>query len=219
MANTYEDVAEKTLKCIRCGFCLDACPTFRLTGNEADSPRGRIYLMRSVNEGAIPLDSGVMGHIDSCLGCRACETACPSGVEYGDILEGFREKIEASGERVGPQRFARRQLLATLTNPSRLALSLQAAGLFESVAGPRRTMPGFAAELLTGRADAKVVLPARPSRITVGTLPEVSPATGERRHRVGVLAGCVMRVLFHETNLATVRVLQLNACEVIAPKA
>src|SRR5437016_4406455 len=175
--------------------------------------------MRSVNEGAIPLDSGVMGHIDSCLGCRACETACPSGVEYGDILEGFREKIEGSGERLGPQRFARRQLLATLTNPSRLAVSLKAAGLLESVAGPRRTMPGFAAELLTGRADAKVVLPARPARIKVGTLPEVSLAIDDRRHRVGILAGCVMRVLFDETNLATVRVLQRNGCEVLGPRA
>src|SRR5205814_9195158 len=83
-------VEEKTLKCIRCGFCLDACPTFRLTGNEADSPRGRIYLMRSVSENVIPLDASTMGHLDSCLGCRACETACPSGVEYADILEHFR---------------------------------------------------------------------------------------------------------------------------------
>src|SRR5690349_15204865 len=120
---------DKTLKCIRCGFCLDACPTFRLTGNEADSPRGRVYLARSVAEGAIPMDNGVMQHIDACLGCRACETACPSGVEYAGILEEFRADIETNGPRSLSQKFARRQLLATLTNPSRLALSLKAAGI------------------------------------------------------------------------------------------
>src|SRR5215831_5683625 len=123
--------AEKSLKCIRCGFCLDACPTFRVTGNEADSPRGRIYLMRSISENAMPLGSGALGHLDACLGCRACETACPSGVEYARILEHFREGIETNGGRPASQSFARRQLLTTLTNPSRLALSLKAAGLLD----------------------------------------------------------------------------------------
>src|SRR6266540_550090 len=119
---------DKTLKCIRCGFCLDACPTFRLTGNEADSPRGRIYLMRSVAEGALPLDESVRGHLDSCLGCRACETACPSGVEYVSILEEFRADMEEQFKRPGLNTFARRQLLETLTNPVRMAASLKAAG-------------------------------------------------------------------------------------------
>src|SRR5437667_10641263 len=91
--NMNPDVEEKALKCIRCGFCLDACPTFRLTGNEADSPRGRIYIMRSIMEGEIPLESAVTSHIDSCLGCRACETACPSGVQYAEILEHFRADL------------------------------------------------------------------------------------------------------------------------------
>src|SRR2546422_8421680 len=112
METTSTPQSEKTLKCIRCGFCLDACPTFRLTGNEADSPRGRIYLMRSVQEGAIALDQGVVKHLDSCLGCRACETACPSGVEYGNILEHFRSDISSSELRSSRQRFALRQLLA-----------------------------------------------------------------------------------------------------------
>src|SRR6266498_2644302 len=98
-------IEEKALKCIRCGFCLDACPTFRLTGNEADSPRGRIYLMRSVEEGEIPLDASVRRHVDACLGCRACETACPSGVEYASILEDFRGKIEQTGDRPGLSKF------------------------------------------------------------------------------------------------------------------
>ena len=209
---------DKALKCIRCGFCLDACPTFRLTGNEADSPRGRIYIMRSIMEGAIPLDSGVMSHLDSCLGCRACETACPSGVEYAGILEHFRAGLETGAERPPTQRFARKQLLAMLTSPGRLAASLKAAGLLSRLMGDRRSMPGFAADLLTGSPKVDVILPAVPERVEVGRLPERSPALGEKRYTVGILAGCVMRVLFHETNLATVRVLQQNGCEVIAPR-
>ncbi len=215
-----DSVAEtNALKCIRCGFCLDACPTFRLTGNEADSPRGRIYLMRSVMEDVIPLDSGVRGHLDACLGCRACETACPSGVEYATILEHFRAGMEERGDRPAPQRFARKQLLNMLTSPARLAASLVGAGLMAKLTGDRKTMPPLVAELLTGRADIQVTLPAVPQNVAIGRLPEVSPAVGERRYRVGVLAGCVMRVLFHETNLATVRVLQRNGCEVAAPKS
>ena len=174
--------------------------------------------MRSIMEGQIPLDSGVMGHLDSCLGCRACETACPSGVEYAGILEQFRADIEKSPSRPPTQRFARKQLLATLTNPGRLAASLKAAGLLNRLLGNPRNMPGFAAQLLTGSAGIDVILPATPNHIEIGRLPERSHAIGEKRYTVGILAGCVMRVLFHETNLATVRVLQRNGCEVIAPR-
>lgn len=214
-----KSIEDKALKCIRCGFCLDACPTFRLTGNEADSPRGRIYLMRSVAERVIPLEQGVMGHLDACLGCRACETACPSGVEYATILEHFRADMEADGQRPSLQKFARKQLLATLTNPRRFAASLKAAGLLAHLTGRRNTMPGFVAELLTGSPDVSITMPATPEKIVVGRLPVYTPAIGERRYRVGILAGCVMRVLFHETNEATVRVLQRNGCEVVAPRA
>lgn len=212
-------VAEKSLKCIRCGFCLDACPTFRLTGNEANSPRGRIYLMRSVTEGTLPLDEGVRSHLDSCLGCRACETACPSGVEYANILEHFRARMETENPRPLGQRFAREQLLATLTSPVRMAASLKGANLMARLTGETKTMPSFAAELLTGQAEVAVKLPAVPEHVSIGALPEISPALGTRKYRVGVLAGCVMRVLFHETNLATVRVLQRAGCEVVAPRS
>jgi glycolate oxidase iron-sulfur subunit len=209
---------DKTLKCIRCGFCLDACPTFRLTGNEADSPRGRIYLMRSVNEGSLRLDEGIRQHLDACLGCRACETACPSGVEYGSILEEFRAHMQQSGERGGLSGFARKQLLETLSNPVRMAASLKAAGILEKLTGKMETMPASVAALLTGSRESAVTLPAVPGKVTVGRLPELSPARAERRYTVGILAGCVMRVLFHDTNIATVRVLQLNGCDVLAPK-
>jgi glycolate oxidase iron-sulfur subunit len=174
--------------------------------------------MRSIMEGHIPIDSEVVGHLDSCLGCRACETACPSGVEYAGILEHFRADLEKGPSRSPVQRFARSQLLSTLTNPSRLAASLKAAGILNRITGNPRSMPGFAAELLTGSNKAEVILPAVPERIEIGRLPERNPAVGEKRYTVGILAGCVMRVLFHATNLATVRVLQQCGCEVIVPR-
>jgi glycolate oxidase iron-sulfur subunit len=212
-------IEERAVKCIRCGFCLDACPTFRLTGNEADSPRGRIYLMRSVAENVIPLDQDVMKHIDACLGCRACETACPSGVQYASILEEFRSEIEERGMRPAIQRFARRQLLNTLTNPRLFAATLKASQVLGGSNGHQRLMPSFAAEMLTGSASVPITLPAVPNRVSIGTLPEVNPAIGERRATVAMLAGCVMRVLYHTTNEATVRVLQQNGCEVLVPRA
>lgn len=210
-------IDEKTTKCIRCGFCLDACPTFRLTGQETRGPRGRIYLVRSWRESAIPFDSDVVEALDSCLGCRACETACPSGVPYGEILEEARAHIEENHLRPSTQTFARSQLLSTLTDPGKLVLSLKAAGLFGKLT--KGKMPGFAAKLLSGAADASVSLPKPQGEVKNHTLPEISPAVGEQRHRVGILAGCVMRVLFGGTNAATVRALQANGCEVVAPEA
>ncbi|GDX40424.1 glycolate oxidase iron-sulfur subunit [Armatimonadota bacterium] len=208
---------EKTSKCIRCGFCLDACPTFRLTGQETMGPRGRIYLVKSWRQGVIPLADDVVHSLDTCLGCRACETACPSGVEYGMILEMARSEIEKQGKRPKSQSFARLQLLETLTNPGRMATSLKAAGLLSGLT--KGKMPGFAAKLLSGSDDAAISLPVAQGAVKVHTIAERSPAKGAKRHTVGILAGCVMRVLFGETNAATVRVLQENGCEVLAPKA
>lgn len=208
---------ERTKKCIRCGFCLDACPTFRLTGQETRSPRGRIYLVRSWRESVIPFNDDVVEALDSCLGCRACETACPSGVEYGAILEMARAHIEDRRLRPPAQSLARAQFLAMLTSPGRLAASLHAAGLMGRLT--RGRMPGFAARLLTGAPDASVALPRVEGRIRVHTLPERSPAVGAERYVVGILAGCVMRVLFGETNAATARVLQANGCTVLAPRS
>ena len=208
-------IDDKTIKCIRCGFCLDACPTFRLTGEETKGPRGRIYLVRSWREKEIPFDSDVVEALDSCLGCRACETACPSGVPYGEILEEARAHIEENHLRPGTQSFAREQLLSTLTDPARLTLSLKAAGMFGKLTGGK--MPGFAAKLLSGGSDTAIALPQSQGEAKIHNLPEVSPAIGEQRYRVGVLAGCVMRVLFGGTNAATVKVLQKNGCEVHAP--
>lgn len=211
------EIDEKISKCIRCGFCLDACPTFRLTGQETLSPRGRIYLVKSWREDTIPFDSDVVNALDTCLGCRACETACPSGVEYGLILEMARAHIEESHLRPSLESFARRQLLATLTNPGRMAASLKAAGLLRPLTQGK--MPGFVAKLLSGSSDSALSLPEVTGEVRVHNLPANSPSNGETRYRVGILAGCVMRVLFAPTNTATLQVLQANGCEVIAPEA
>ena len=210
-------IDDKTMKCIRCGFCLDACPTFRLTGQETKSPRGRIYLVRSWRENIIPFDENVVNALDTCLGCRACETACPSGVEYGAILEMARAHIEAEHLRPSMQSFAREKMLNTLTNPAQLAFSLKGAGLMGKLT--KGKMPGFAAKMLSGSSEVAANLPTAQGEAKVHNLPERSPATGTKRHTVGILAGCVMRVLFGGTNAATVRVLQANGCEVVAPRA
>jgi glycolate oxidase iron-sulfur subunit len=212
-----EPLDDKLMKCIRCGFCLEACPTFKLTGKETRGPRGRIYLVRSWRDGVIPLDEDAVEALDSCLGCRACETACPSGVEFGSILETARCRIQEMHLRPGSETFARAQLLSTLTNPGRLAASLKVGGLLGMLTGGK--MPGFASKLLSGSSDAAAALPVAEGSARVHDLPELSTARSTRRYAVGILAGCVMRVLFGNTNAATVRVLQANGCDVIAPKA
>src|SRR5580704_12756087 len=113
-----KDLAELTTHCIRCGFCLEACPTFTETGSELESPRGRIYLVRSAAEGKLRWQEDVREHLDRCLGCRACETACPSGVEYGTILELARAKIDSEKTPL-----AKRMLLSGLTDPGKLRLN------------------------------------------------------------------------------------------------
>jgi len=208
---------DKTIKCIRCGFCLDACPTFRLSGQETRSPRGRIYLVKSWRQNIIDFDKDMVEALDSCLGCRACETACPSGVEYGSILEMARTYIEEAHLRPASQSFARGQLLNTLTSPSRLAASLKTAGLVGKFTGGK--MPGFAAKLLTGSSSSNIALPLPDGEVRINNLPERSPAHGTKRFTVGVLSGCVMRVMFGDVNGATVRALQANGCEVVAPPA
>jgi glycolate oxidase iron-sulfur subunit len=153
--------------------------------------------------------------LDSCLGCRACETACPSSVEYGSILEMARTHIETAHLRPPVQSFARSQLLSTLTSPAKLSASLKAAGFLGKLTGNK--MPGFAARMLSGSSNTSLSLPA--GEVKMSDLPERSAAAGEKRYTVGIVAGCVMRVMFGDVNDATVRVLQANGCEVVAPKS
>lgn len=198
----------KALACIHCGLCLASCPTYLETGNENDSPRGRIYLMRALQEGRMELGETPVRHLDLCLGCRACEAVCPSGVQYGALLEHTRDHIEHHHSRSLFATFLRRIAIEQVFPfPERLRLALMPARLIQALR-LEWMLPKFARE-------AMALLPTKAEEVT---LPVVSRATGTaERGRVGFISGCVMSVLFGRTNAASVRVLNRAGFEVITP--
>jgi glycolate oxidase iron-sulfur subunit len=202
-----------TLDCVHCGLCLPACPTYRLTGRETSSPRGRVYLMRGVAEGRLPLPA-LAEEAYFCLGCRACETACPSGVRYGALLERTRAAVESAGLRAGPAaRVERLALRGLIPRPRRLALALSA------LAWIQRSGLGRLAKRLPARlAAAWRLLPEVPPKRERRRLPRVIPAEGARRGRVALFEGCLMPELFGAVNAATARVLAKNGFEVVVPE-
>jgi glycolate oxidase iron-sulfur subunit len=206
---------EGLLECIHCGICLSTCPTFDLLGTEADSPRGRIYLMRALAEGRTEVNPDLVRHLDGCLACRACESACPSAVHYGELLAQTRDHINRTHPRPAREKVALKLLLDTLTHPARMALAMKGAQLAARAGGEGVTR--LLARFLTGR-DGELPL-EREASLFPRPLPVRTPARGEQRARVGIIPGCVMRVLFQDVNHATARVLAANGCEVIAPSA
>lgn len=202
-----------TLDCVHCGLCLSVCPTYKLTGRENSSPRGRLYLMRGVAEGDVPLDSLVAEELDLCLGCRACETACPSGVQYGAILEEGRAAIAAVGARnTVAQRMEKWALRSLIPKRKRLRV-------FFSLAAVAQHFEGLFSWLLPTRLSRALrLLPPVPRAHERTRLPELTPAKGARRGRVAFLEGCVMAEIFPEVNRATVRVLSDNGFEVVVPR-
>ncbi|GMU40982.1 MAG: hypothetical protein AMXMBFR23_18480 [Chloroflexota bacterium] len=203
--------------CIHCGFCLPSCPTYLATGQELESPRGRLHLISAVHDGRIEATDRVLGHLDQCLLCRACETACPSAVPYGRIMEDTRAALMANPTAEQPSAWRWRAVILreVLAHPRRLRVVLalgrayRASGLQRAVRGPlARLLPAR----LRHREAALPSLPARPFRRT-GTL--AAPA-GARR-RVALLLGCVAGDLYPETHEASVRVLAHLGCEVVAP--
>jgi glycolate oxidase iron-sulfur subunit len=192
-------------KCVHCGFCLSACPTYKVMGEEMDSPRGRIYLMKSQLEGELQLDA-MAPYIDRCLGCMACVTACPSGVEYGELLAPFRARAEQQRSRSLDDRLARALINQTLPHPQRFRLAALAGNLAKPLQGLLPQKLGAMMELL----------PEEVPRID--PLPELIPPIGPRRARVALLAGCVQQVLAPEINRATVALLTRNGVEVLVPR-
>jgi glycolate oxidase iron-sulfur subunit len=206
--------------CVHCGLCTASCPTYVETADENDSPRGRIYLMRAVVDGRLALSEPVRTHLDRCLDCRACETACPSGVRYGRLIEPFKVGMQRSAsESAGrPGRLLSWILYGLFPYAGRVRLALAPArwvkrlGLFRLVekTGAFRLLPA------TLRRMAAML----PEQIdTPRRLPEVLPAIGPRRARVALFTGCVADAMFPGTNAATARVLQRNGCEVVVPRA
>ncbi len=205
-------------KCVHCGLCLNACPTYRELGVEMDSPRGRIYQMVEVAAGRSDVSGHYVEHIELCLACRACETACPSGVQYGRLIEGALAQIEASVRRPFAQRFLRwLAYYQVLRSP--LLLKAAGAGLLLFQRSGLEAMmraTGFLDEL--GRlGELAQLAPQAQAPFFFSSIGKVYPAEGETRHRVAFLAGCMQNVFFSRLNEATVRVLRKNGCEVTVP--
>lgn len=200
-------------QCVHCGLCLNQCPTYRVLHIESESPRGRIHLVRAAAEGRIELNERFASHLQLCLMCRACETACPSGVKYGRIAEAAREILGPPGSPTA-RAIANFAFTRLLPYPSRLRMLARLLRLYQ-----RTGFEPLLAKLLPRRLrDMNAMLPAVPRKF-FQPVQEVAPAIGTRRARVGMLSGCVMSTLFAEVNEATLRVLRLNGCEVVIPEA
>ena len=188
--------------CVHCGFCLPSCPTYVLWGEEMDSPRGRVYLMKMADEARTGVNDAFVRHFDRCLGCMACVTACPSGVQYGPLVERTRAQIEQQHERSWFDRLFRQALFRLLPYPWRVRLALLPAVLLSRLTTSWTP-------LALARTISVFGLFAR--------LPALTPALGERRRRVALLAGCVQRVTFPHVHHATLRVLAAEGCETVVP--
>jgi len=201
--------------CVHCGFCLPSCPTYVLWGEEMDSPRGRIDLMRQGLEGE-PLNATVVSHFDQCLGCMACVTACPSGVQYDKLIEATRAQVDRRHERPRSERVYRAAIYGLFPYPRRL----------RALRGPLRAYQSSGLGRLLARSGLLSRLPAplqametlAPKLGKVESIPVRTPAVGVRRRTVGLLTGCVQGTFFPDVNAATVRVLAAEGCEVITPR-
>ena len=198
-------MTEAVDKCVHCGFCLATCPTYKVLGEEMDSPRGRIILMKEVLEGQQVLDSA-LPYVDRCLGCLACVTACPSGVAYGHLLSPFRARAEGQRARPAMSQVTRRLVKETLPYPDRFRAAARLGKLGKV---GRALLP----------AEMRAMLDLLPGDLPDSTpLPAIYPAVGPRRARVALVAGCVQQVLTPQVNWATLRVLAQNGVETVIPR-
>ncbi|MEV1291859.1 heterodisulfide reductase-related iron-sulfur binding cluster [Pseudonocardia sp. NPDC049635] len=219
--------------CVHCGFCLPTCPTYVLWGEEMDSPRGRILLMDLAAKGEITLDGSFTEHIDNCLGCMACVTACPSGVQYDKLLESVRPQIERNVPRDRADKLFRDAIFALFPYRRRLRLAALPGALYQRLRAlpavrklaerlPGRlatpTMRRLAAPTMRRLAAVESLLPPVSVREAFARLPVHTAAVGRRRARVALLTGCVQDVFFHRVNEATVRVLAAEGCDVLVPR-
>jgi glycolate oxidase iron-sulfur subunit len=211
---------DRFLDCVHCGLCTASCPTYVETGNENDGPRGRIYLMRAVVDGRLELTPAVQGHLDSCLDCRSCETACPSGVQYGRLLEPFRVEMQQTpaAKHAANNWFHRWILYGLFPWRNRLRWALL----------PARLLQTLQLDRLLRRSGLTRLLPTKIQRLhdqlprlrpSEPPLPDFLPAIGQRRATVGLFIGCVADAMFRHVHWATARVLQQNGCDVVIPRS
>ena len=206
--------------CVHCGFCLPVCPTYLLWGRETDSPRGRIALIKGGLEGETGITDRFVRHFDTCLGCMACVTACPSGVRYDTLIAATRPQIERATTRPLADRLFRRLIFALFPYPARLRLAAVKLWGYQRLGLQRLARASGVLHLLPARLRAmEAVLPTVSLRGAWSTPPVRVPASGERRRRVGLLLGCVQRVFFDTVNAATIRVLAAEGCEVVIPRS
>jgi glycolate oxidase iron-sulfur subunit len=204
-------------RCVHCGLCLNACPTYRELGVEMDSPRGRIYQMARVAAGQ-PINDTYREHIDLCLACRACESACPSGVPYGRLVEDARAEIENNTKRPWLTRKARAFLFGRLLPSAPLLIAAGAMLYLYQASGLQRVLRALGLPRLLGTlGDREALLPDAEIPFFFREYGKTFPALGTRKYRVAFMAGCVANISFARLNEATVRVLQANGCEVVIP--
>ncbi|CAN7697824.1 heterodisulfide reductase-related iron-sulfur binding cluster [Mycolicibacterium frederiksbergense] len=205
--------------CVHCGFCLPTCPTYQLWGEEMDSPRGRIHLMNLATEGQIPIDQSFANHFDACLGCMACVTSCPSGVQYDQLIEAVRPQIERAVPRTAADRYFRALIFAVFPYPARLRVVALGAWLYQRL-GIRWLMhQSGLMRLLPARLRAlEALMPQVTLRNIVHRQRGILKPNGAARRRVALVAGCVQQVFFAQVNKATTRVLLAEGCEIVVPK-
>jgi len=206
-------------QCVHCGLCLAYCPTFSELGTEMDSPRGRIFMIKSLAEGRMTLSDSTVRHLSLCLDCRACETVCPAGVPYGRLIEAAKAEIERDRPgALGRRLFRWLNFGLLLGHPRLLGLAATGARLYQASGLQRLVRKSGLVRLLPGTLSAwEALLPPVPARSERTAPPPVTPAEGSQRARVALLTGCVQSVIFAAHNRATARVLAKNGCEVIVP--
>ncbi len=205
--------------CVHCGFCLSTCPSYRVIGKEMDSPRGRIYLMDAINKGDAPLAETTAQHFDSCLGCLACVSTCPSGVKYDQLIAATRPQVERNVPRNLSDRLIRALIFNLFPYPNRLRAFLLPLFIYQKLGVQKIVrLTGLLPKISPRLAAMESILPKLTPDAFRDDFPSVIPAKGEKRYRVGVILGCVQRLFFHPVNEATVRVLTANGCEVVIPK-
>ncbi|MEA5536713.1 (Fe-S)-binding protein [Crocosphaera sp. XPORK-15E] len=205
--------------CVHCGFCLSTCPSYRIIGKEMDSPRGRIYLMDAINKGQAALDETTTQHFDSCLGCLACVSTCPAGVKYDSLITATRPQVERNQPRSFTDKVIRSIIFNLFPYPQRLQIFLPLLWIYQKL-GIQKIIraTGLLKRLFPRLAAMDSILPEITLKSFNQTYPDVIPAQGKKRYRVGMVLGCVQRLFFSPVNEATVRVLTANGCEVVIPK-